>query len=637
MIDLKPFNFNIEAYCYKHPQKKLEFFCISNESSERLFCSNCILKGQLPCKQSDLIDIEEFLLSQKQILDTKGIFSYPEINKYLQQKKRREVEYQSIVQNELSKFSEYVNLLQERVNNAFKNLRKIVENEFTSKENQFMSQSNQLIQTINQSFTTSLLGNYKSFEELLSQFDLTSSLGLKDLVIALMEDEKNRMELQNEVKKQFTTVQSLEKQVIQVSEEQLSEIETQIKQLEEKVGNTLANIVLTFNSQVNELGEGSPMNMSYVGGKDQSQQFMLNESVLNQSVLMNQTIIQMQENALQTVKISDIRKIVCSADFVSGHTRQINSICTYGPNKVATGGEDNTIRLWNLETMECLLCLRGHTQGVRDLISLPNGFLVSASYDKLIKIWNTSQSLINMNQSISSPTNTPNVSIQQDYSSQCLVKTLKGHLSGVISLLYLSGQILASGSADYTIKIWDLQSGEALKTISGHTGDILCLCQPFKILLPKKYPDFADQRCLISGSSDKTIRVWKLNKKNNQAIQVRNLVGHKDYVQTLVMLPDDSTLVSGSLDKSILLWNIHTGQNLAKLDGHTSFITRINLYSERVILSSSTDGTLRFWDVNIKSCVHTLEGHQGAVNNFCILPDQSIWSVGFDKNIHVWD
>lgn len=141
----------------------------------------------------------------------------------------------------------------------------------------------------------------------------------------------------------------------------------------------------------------------------------------------------------------------------------------------------------------------------------------------------------------------------------------------------------------------------------------------------------------MSGASDNHIVVWRLNRKKHKADSVRKLIGHKDFVSSLVILPDDSTLVSASYDKTIILWNFHIGSIIAKYDAHSSFITKISLYSNRTLISSSTDGTLKFWDLSIHSCIHTLEGHNGPANNFAVLNDHSVWSVGVDKHIHVWD
>lgn len=97
-----------------------------------------------------------------------------------------------------------------------------------------------------------------------------------------------------------------------------------------------------------------------------------------------------RDTEVKKVRIQEVRQIVCSASFLSGHSGKINGICSYSKDKMATGGEDGTIRLWDLASMESLGCLRGHSKGIRALISLPNGNLVSGSSDKTIRIWNTS-------------------------------------------------------------------------------------------------------------------------------------------------------------------------------------------------------------------------------------------------------
>ena len=76
----------------------------------------------------------------------------------------------------------------------------------------------------------------------------------------------------------------------------------------------------------------------------------------------------------------------------------------------------------------------------------------------------------------------------------------------------------------------------------------------------------------MSGSSDKTIKVWNLTKKYSSAC-LKTMNGHTDFVWTLSLCPDDVTLVSGSLDKCIKLWNIEMGQQIMSLSGHLQQIT----------------------------------------------------------------
>ena len=197
-----------------------------------------------------------------------------------------------------------------------------------------------------------------------------------------------------------------------------------------------------------------------------------------------------------------------------------------------------------------------HVGGIRSMILLPNNKLVTGSYDKTIKIWpdpvkfqNGEYSNLNLSQisqiskkSLSNPTNLLNP-----------LKTLTGHTSCIIALKYLNdGKTFASGSADYSIKIWDMDKGENIKNFGGHMSDILCLdCT-------------STGNTLISGSADRTIKVWSLTKKYSSAC-IKTLTGHLDFIWTILLLQDDNTLFSGGLDKMIKMWDISTGNLIRNL------------------------------------------------------------------------
>ncbi|MFM6437739.1 MAG: WD40 repeat domain-containing protein, partial [Microcystis panniformis] len=100
-----------------------------------------------------------------------------------------------------------------------------------------------------------------------------------------------------------------------------------------------------------------------------------------------------------------------------------------------------------------------------------------------------------------------------------------------------------------------------------------------------------DGKTLVSGSRDNTIKLW--NVKTGQ--EIRTLKGHDDFVQSVNFSPDGKTLVSGSWDKTIKLWDVETGklwngstgQEIRTLKGHDSFVYSVNF---------SPDGkTVRLW------------------------------------------
>jgi WD40 repeat protein len=167
--------------------------------------------------------------------------------------------------------------------------------------------------------------------------------------------------------------------------------------------------------------------------------------------------------------------------------------------------------MFDLSNFECIVSFQAHQSGIRSMVILPNNHLVTGSYDKTIKIWNSPADILNQS-------TVTQKSVKNTYSP---LKTLSGHTSCVIALRYIpNGNLLASGSADYTIKMWDVDKGEVIKNFTGHMNDILC------------FSASSNGTTLISGSADRTIKLWSLGKKYSSAC-LKTLTGiYLTYVRT---------------------------------------------------------------------------------------------------------
>jgi len=117
-----------------------------------------------------------------------------------------------------------------------------------------------------------------------------------------------------------------------------------------------------------------------------------------------------------------------------------------------------------------------------------------------------------------------------------LANTLKGHSDPVTNVaLSPDGQLLASGSWDNTIKIWNLGSGRLLRTLTGHSDSVLSVA-----LSP-------DGQLLASGSWDNTIKIWNLGSGR----LLRTLTGHSDWINSVAISPNGQLLASGSRDDTM--------------------------------------------------------------------------------------
>ena len=100
--------------------------------------------------------------------------------------------------------------------------------------------------------------------------------------------------------------------------------------------------------------------------------------------------------------------------------------------------------------------------------------------------------------------------------------------------------LVSAGSTDKTIKVWDLSTGKATRTLTGHTGTVTSVAMS------------ADGQILVSASLDETIKVWNLATGR----EVQTLTGHTGYVYSVAMSADGKTLVSGSGDTTIKVWGV---------------------------------------------------------------------------------
>lgn len=205
------------------------------------------------------------------------------------------------------------------------------------------------------------------------------------------------------------------------------------------------------------------------------------------------------------------------------------------------------------------------------------------------------------------------------------LKTLTGHTSCIIALKYLNdGLTFASGSADYTIKMWNYEHGDNLKTFSGHMNDVLCLdCT-------------ATGSTLVSGSADRTVKLWSLAKKYSSAC-LKTLTGHTDFIWTVLVLPDSTTVCSAGLDKTIKMWDINTGSLIRNFPiEHTAHITKIMIFAKDMIVSCGYDGLVKFWDYRNGNSLHTINLETG-LTAMTITSEQGILVAGYDKNIYLCD
>jgi len=151
---------------------------------------------------------------------------------------------------------------------------------------------------------------------------------------------------------------------------------------------------------------------------------------------------------------------------------------------------------------------------------------------------------------------------------------IHGHDAEVMCM-DISDTTLVTGSADNSIKIWKINTGELTATLLGHTKKVWNV-------------KIHQNNCIISASEDTTIKIWDLN----TGTCTRTLTGHVSDVCAICV--KDNALVSASWDWSIKIWNLSEGRCCFTLDGHQDNVVSVGVRDDMVV-SMSNDGTIKIW------------------------------------------
>ncbi len=253
---------------------------------------------------------------------------------------------------------------------------------------------------------------------------------------------------------------------------------------------------------------------------------------------------------------------------------------------VATGGEDRSIRLWQLDTGNQIAVLTGHQKSIRTLAIHPVhiDLLYSSGQDGMIKLWQLDRA----------------IELQSIDSHQATVN----HLA-----ISPDGRLLITAGSDRTLKIWDTDTHTHLSNLRPHRLAVNAVA--FN-------PISAHAVKFASVSSDRQVMLWDLDRSIPLAI----LTAHTQAVKALAFSPDGKFLATGGDDGSILIWNVDRGQLAYTLSGHHWPITTLLFQpGSNIFISGSWDGNLKFWQLDLWHEIDCLTVDRSEVLALGISPD----------------
>ncbi len=214
-----------------------------------------------------------------------------------------------------------------------------------------------------------------------------------------------------------------------------------------------------------------------------------------------------------------------------------------------------------------------------------------------------------------------------------------------------TAELRLSGSADNTLKLWDLASGKEMRTFTGHSESVICVA-----IAP-------NGRTALSGSFDNTLKLWDLASGR----ELRTFIGHSKRVESVAIAPDGrANLALGELGQDaqalglgqweraahlhrplryggerrhrpgqpnsgsqgaatqlLRLWDLASGKRPRAFIGHSDWVASVAIFPRRPDrgFSGSEDKTLKLWDLASGKELRTFTGHSGCVRSAAIAPD----------------
>jgi len=311
-----------------------------------------------------------------------------------------------------------------------------------------------------------------------------------------------------------------------------------------------------------------------------------------------------------------------------------------GKKLIGSGGLE--IKVWDIHSGKALDSLKGHTNTINKVsISPDQKMIASAGDDGNIILWDFNSGwkiksidgkskwlqaaiFTNDNKSIICSSNGDTIIRVFDVATGNEIKTFTGHTAAVSSIkLNAKGDKLVSGGFDNSIKIWDFKTGAILHDIWGFNSGITSV-------------DFSpDGTKIASGTNDNRIIIWDANTGK----EITTFSGHGEKVNSVAFSPDGTKLASGSDDRLVKVWEMATGKCIfTSKFGHTKDVKSVAFTPDGDnVISGSADGKLMLWDLQTSIASRTFTGTVGSIFSVAVSADGfRVFGAGEGRTIGVW-
>lgn len=276
---------------------------------------------------------------------------------------------------------------------------------------------------------------------------------------------------------------------------------------------------------------------------------------------------------------------------------------------LAVGTEARELRVWHARTGQPLRTLEPHGGKVTAVAWARNGsVLLTGGGDKLVRLWR-----------LTDATPAEARAERPPRTHDRPTGLFRGHWAPVRAVTFSrDSRHLITGSEDRTVRVWDVASGQQVLLLpeSGSTVNTLA----------------SDARWLATGTEDGTIRVYPAEATQEALVYTR----HKGPVRALALAPSGRFLASGGTDGQVRIWDLDEDELLHTLEGHTDAIAGLAFSEDgRWLVSTSEDRTARTWEVVSGRPIGRFTGHTSALGDVAVKGDY-VFSASFDRTVRLW-
>jgi WD40 repeat protein len=315
---------------------------------------------------------------------------------------------------------------------------------------------------------------------------------------------------------------------------------------------------------------------------------------------------------------------------------------------IATGSDNGSIKVWNLETRQCITTLGGNIQRIMGLAAnAHNQIVVTSRTDGKIQLWDFSQ-----------------IGVDKSPEFACQSTDIQAHQGMAKAVAFsLDGKLIASTGSDLIIRIWDAITGKHFQSLTGHTDYIL------QVL-------FIDDRTILSQSYDKTIRQWDIITgefkllfstefeylivfarspdcqliafgsdtpsliildRNTSRINTYPAIGNR--LRHILFNPDSQFIIGITDDRMLNLWELnsnyyHSAWNIGDREVTSAIL---HPYRSHLLIVGSDDGIISIWNLQHQICLNRIVAHQHEIVSISIIyhPDRLV-SCSVEGSIKLW-